>query len=100
MCLSVWLAAFDPDLFEPCLRDVYSKHTAKVAGASLKAAAGIMDAAEGEATTGAGMRAGAITSCGAKRGRVPVNTSRMERANTKLLLSFPKLLLSILDVLI
>ena len=58
--MSVWLAAFDPDLFEPCLRDVYSKHTAKVGGASLKAAEGILDAAEGEAATGAaaGLRAG------------------------------------------
>ena len=69
LSVSVWLAAFDPDLFEPCLRDVYSKHTAKVAGASLKAAEGILDAAEGEAATGAEMRAGAITSCGAKRVR-------------------------------
>ena len=69
LSVSVWLAAFDPDLFEPCLRDVYSKHTAKVAGASLKAAEGILDAAEGEAATGAETRAGAITSCGAKRVR-------------------------------
>ena len=41
-----WLAAFDPALVGPCLRDVYWRHRAKVAKATLKAAEGIVEAAK------------------------------------------------------
>ena len=60
LTVSMCLAAFDAALIGPCLRDVHWRHTAKVAGASLKAAEGMLEAAEGEAATeaAAGPRAG------------------------------------------
>ena len=58
--MSAWLAAFDPALVGPCLRDVYWRHRAKVAEATLKAAEGIVEAAKwgGAAEAPAGPQAG------------------------------------------
>lgn len=63
--MSVWLADFDPALWGVCLRDVHSKHSAKVAAASLKAAGGILGIAEGKAAGAAPAKLAASTEAAA-----------------------------------